>query len=367
MIKAFKYYRLFMMIGIAFALSFISCQPWVEDFEEGDDSIDTIYYSAKKKSNQSDTPETITAMAWNIRFGAGRTPWFGDSCGDRVILTEKEVLNHLQGIADKINKTQPDVLIINEIDIESKRSAYIDQVQWLLDNTYFNYGVYAPVWKIQFIPSDGLGRMDMGNAVLSRWPMEDAIRIPLPLRGDQDALTQYFYLRRNILEVKIDVPNVSDFYVVNIHASAFAKDDTKKQHLEIFKDELDHLHAMGAQFVAGGDLNTLPPGAVKTNYCADHICPDEDPADQEGCDFSKETTWLQDLYDTFQPAVPLAEYLANEANYATHTPDPEGFWQYKLDYLFTNGSWVTDTYTTHQDAVDWSDHTPVSARWEVPK
>lgn len=352
------------MMWLTIAISFMSCEPWVERFEDGDD---TIFYSAERKSKPPNTTDTITAMTWNIRFGAGRIPWFGDSCGDRVILTKNEVLTHLQGIADKIKTIQPDVLIINEIDIESKRSAYIDQMQWLLDHTYFNYGVFASVWKIQFIPSDGLGRMNMGNAVLSRWPITEAIRIPLPLRGDQDALTQYFYLRRNILEVKIDLPTVPDFYAVNVHASAFAKDDTKKQHLEIFKAELDHLHAVGARFVAGGDLNTLPPGAAQTNFCAEHLCPGEDPAEQEGCDFSKEITWLQELYDDFQPAVPLTEYLANEADYATHTPNPDGFWQYKLDYLFTNGLWVTGSDSTHQEAVTWSDHTPVSARWEVPK
>jgi endonuclease/exonuclease/phosphatase family metal-dependent hydrolase len=34
----------------------------------------------------------------------------------------------------------------------------------------------------------------------------------------------------------------------------------------------------------------------------------------------------------------------------------------KLDYLFTNGSWVTDAAQTHQGAWELSDHMPVSSK-----
>jgi endonuclease/exonuclease/phosphatase family metal-dependent hydrolase len=360
----FKDHRLMIIVWLIVSITFLSCEPWVNQFE---DIEDAIIYSAKQKLAPPNSVNTITVMTWNIRFGAGRIPWFGDSCGDRVILTKDEVLTNLLGIANKINEIQPDVLIINEIDVESKRSAYIDQMQWLMDHTYFNYGAFASVWKVQFIPSDGLGRMNMGNAVLSRWPITEAIRIPLPQRGDQDALTKYFYLRRNILKAKIDLPGVSNFYAVNVHTSAFAKDDTKKKHIDIFKAELDQLHAVGAYFVAGGDLNTLPPGATKTYFCIENLCPGEDPAEKEGCDFTKEVTWLQELYDTYQSAVPLDDYLANEERYFTNTPDWDGFWQKKLDYLFTNYTWIVGYDSTYQEATDWSDHTPISVRWEVPK
>ncbi|NQT27787.1 endonuclease/exonuclease/phosphatase family protein [candidate division KSB1 bacterium] len=361
---SFKNPRFMIIVWLVVSITWLRCEPWVEQFEEIGDAV---IYTAEQKSAPPSTVETITVMTWNIRFGAGRIPWFGDSCGDRVILTKDEVFTHLQGIANKINEIQPDVLIINEIDIESKRSAYIDQMQWLLDHTYFNYGAFASVWKVQFIPSDGLGRMNMGNAVLSRWPILEAIRIPLPQRGDQDELTKYFYLRRNILKVKIDLPNVPNFYAVNVHTSAFAKDDTKMKHIDIFKAELDELHEAGAYFVAGGDLNTLPPGATKTYFCLEDRCFGEDVNEMEGCDFTKEVTWLQDLYDTYQSAVPLDEYLTNEERYFTNTSHWDGFWQKKLDYLFTNYQWIAGSDSTHQEATDWSDHTPISVRWGVPE
>ena len=99
-----------------------------------------------------------------------------------------------------------------------------------------NYAAYASMWKAQVIPSDGIGRIDAGNVVMSKWEIEEAERIQLPLRTDQDALIQMFYLRRNVLKTKIDIPGQNNFYAVNIHATAFATDDTKQRHIDKFRD-----------------------------------------------------------------------------------------------------------------------------------
>ena len=249
-------------------LILLSCEPLVTDFR---DIEDAILYESSSKTNVPDPPGSLLVMTWNVRFGAARIPWFGDSCGDRVIMTKSKVIAHLENIADYINSVQPDILLLQEVDVESKRSGYIDQVQWLLDNTYFNYGAYASMWQAQFIPSDGLGRVDAGNAILSRWEITDAERIQLPLRSDQDDLTQYFYLRRNILKTKIDVPN-QDFYAICTHTTAFATDDTKQKHVETFEQVLDNLNADGATFIAGGDLNSVSPNADSTDYCMEDKC-----------------------------------------------------------------------------------------------
>jgi len=348
-----------------------SCDPIVTTF---DDVEDGQMYTAKTKQPPPTSVDRIKVMTWNIRFGAGRLPWFGDSNGDRVILTDGEVLYHLKGIAEKLKESEPDILLLQEVDIQSKRSAYIDQVQWLLDHTYFNYGAYASVWKAQVVPSDGLGRMDMGTAVLSRWPIKKAVRIKLPLRGDQDALTKAFYLRRNILKTRIALPGLDEFYAVNIHTSAFSTDDTKKKQLDILKDELDKLVQNGIPFVAGGDLNSLPPVATKIDYCMEDKADDEsfhgpndDPQHKEGSWFGPEITWLQDLYDAYTPAVSLEDYAKDESAYFTHTTNWTAPYDRKLDYLFAKHPWVVGSDVTHKDASPWSDHAPVSAEWEVPK
>ena len=349
----------------------LSCEPLVDKF---DDIENAIYYTSKSKTTAPAQVQTITVMTYNIRFGAGRAEWFGDSCGDRVILSKAEITSNLEKIASKINEYQPDIIFLQEVDVESKRSGYIDEVQWLLDRTHFNYGVFASNWKVQFIPSDGLGRMNMGNAILSRWEITNAIRVKLPLRDDQNALTQYFYLRRNIIKAKIDIPGVDNFYAVNVHTAAFSTDDTKKKHINQFKAELEYIDTAGDYFVAGGDLNTLPPGAAKTDYCLENKCPGEsfhgpndNPQHKEGSYYTPEATWLIPFYNEYEPAVTLENYLANEAHYFSQTELFNEPYDKKLDYLFTNFQWVAGSDSTHQNMSPFSDHAPVSARWEVPK
>ncbi len=361
------------MAGILFTvLLWTACDPLVYSFDSVEDAVP---YQAARLSALPAQADTVTIMTWNIRFGAGRLPWFGDACGERVILTREEVETNLQRVAEKINEVNPDILFLQEVDVQSKRTAYIDELQWLLDHTHLNYGVFGSIWHAQFIPSDGLGRMNLGTTILSRWPLRHPERIALPLRTDQDALTQYFYLRRCIIKAEVAIPGANPFYAVGVHTAAFSTDDTKQKHIDRFLQELADLDDAGFAVVAGGDLNTLPPGSDSTDFCMEDACPGEsfhhagdEPFHKEGSDYTNEAGWLSGLYTRFHPAVPLARYQANQRNYFTHTTNhPDGFWNRKLDYLFSNRPFVTGSDSTHQEATACSDHAPVSVQWRVPK
>ena len=367
--------RTFSTLGFT-GLVLLSCEPLVTEFR---DIEDAILYESSSKTNIQNSPDSLLVMTWNVRFGAARIPWFGDSCGDRVIMTSGEVVVHLENIADYINNVQPDILLLQEVDVESKRSGYIDQVQWLLDNTYFNYGAYASMWQAQFIPSDGLGRVDVGNAILSRWIITDAERIQLPLRTDQDELTQYFYLRRNILKTKIDVPN-QDFYAVCTHTTAFATDDTKQKHIEMFYETISSIDT-NAVFIAGGDLNALTPWATTRDFCEKDRC-DEEVCDEDyenneiyqGSYFNNlpdEVSLLRDLYRYSSAIDSLsAENTENFTHSTWNTNENNSgfidsdYWDRKLDYIFSNISFTNGT--THQEAYNLSDHAPVSAALIFP-
>jgi len=354
-----------------FLLLFFSCQPLATQFDEIEDGT---LYTANSITTPPDAVNQIKVMTWNIRFGAGRIPWFGDSCGERVILSKDEVYASLEALADKINEIEPDILLLQEVDINSKRSGYINQLQWLLDSTYLNYGALGTSWQAQYIPSDGLGRMHAGNAILSRWPIADAVRIQLPRRGDQDGLTSYFYIQHNMLKTKIALPGLDNFYVCNIHLAAFSTDDTKKKQVDRVKEELDRLSANGAYLIAGGDFNLLPPGSDSTDYCLEDICPGEsfhkpgdDPFHKEGSNYTPEMSWMQNLYSTYTPAVEINNYTANQLKYFTHTTQFKAPPDRKLDYLFTNYNWEAESDSTYLNLINISDHVPVSAAWEIPE
>ncbi len=348
-----------------------SCEMPATNF---DDVEDAIFYSKDQKADVSQPDSTIRVMTWNIRFGIGRGLWSIDACGDRVIFTEAEILEGLNNIVDRINLVQPDVLLLQEVHINSTCSAYIDELRWILDHSYFNYAVYGSSWKSQFVPSDGLGRMDECNAILSRWPITEAKRIQLVLRMDEGSLVRYFDNRYCMVKAKIEIPDVESFYAVNIHTAAFATDDTKYNQLVRFKEELDSITQSGSRFVAGGDLNTIPPGSDSTDFCFEDMCPGESfhqPADKpqhkDGSNYTPESNWMMSLYTSYKCAVPLGIYQSNQQKYFTHTTRPTHFWDRTLDYLFTNYRWRDGSVTTHQEFLYDSDHAPVSAEFVLER
>ena len=202
-------------------------------------------------------------------------------------------------------------------------------------------------------------------------------RIQLRLRTDQDGLTQYFYLRRNIVKAKIPAlaQGAKDFYAVDIHATAFATDDTKQQHIDKYVETLAEIHSSDDYFVTGGDLNSVPPGSV-TDFCLSDMCDGDDYHTDQAEEFHKEGSYFENfpgepyilvpLYEAYDAAIDSASY--NLPEHFTHAPSTSliddttaTMYDRKLDCLFTNGTWGSGSERTHQAAWKLSDHLPVSA------
>ena len=332
-------------------------------------------YESDEYLSPASNPDQIKVVTWNIRWGCGRLPWFVDSCGEMALADYESVEEIMEKIADTLNSIDADIVLLQEVDIESKRSGFMDQMQYLLNNTNLNYGAYASMMDVDFVFSDGLGRINTGNAILSKFQLTEAERIKLRLRTDQSTLVQYGYARRNILKAKI--PELSqgskDFYAVNIHATAFATDDTKKQHINKYVEILSDIQNNNNYFVTGGDLNSVPPGSV-IDFC------ESDKCDGENCDgdyenneayhgsyfehFEGEPEILVPLYNSYDAAINLAD--ANLPVHYSHAPSTSFErnnikYDRKLSYLFTNKNWINEKSITHQSAWEISDHMPISS------
>jgi len=354
------------ILGIAAAIG-AYLDPFNTQFEDVEDA--QLYTADSFDVPRSEVGE-LRIMNWNAKFGGGRIDFFFDCHGDRVLMTKNEVIENLTGLAQKIKQYDPDIVFLQEIDTHSKRVADVDQMQWLLDHTNLNYGAYASQWRASLVPSDGIGHVDSGNGILSKWSINHAERLALPLIGEQDPVTRYFYLKRNILRARIEVPGDTPLWVANIHTAAFAHDGTKSRQIEIFKDELARLDEQGKIFVAAGDLNTIPPGSTHLHNFPDSVCEVEK---FQADDYRSETGLLDSLYEKYDAAIPLEKYKADNAPYFTHTTDKNGFWNRKLDYLFTNARFKPDSGMVHQDAksggmetMPLSDHAPVTVEMAWP-
>jgi endonuclease/exonuclease/phosphatase family metal-dependent hydrolase len=319
----------------------------------------SVYESSEKQ--EFTFPDTLKVMTWNIKFGGGRIDFFFDCHGDRVIMEKSEVLANMNALAEKIRKVNPDILLIQEADVNAKRSAFVDEVQYLLDKTDLNYAAYASQWKANYIPSNGIGKIDSGNAILSKWEFTGAKRIQLPLIESQNFIVRYFYLKRNILEINLENQGKS-IHLLTTHLSAYAKDNTKKNQLEILKTYVDSLAKSGQQFILGGDFNSLPPFSKQNCNFDDSACTD---GEFEADNYSTETEWMMPFYENYQAAIPLDEFKRDNSKHFTHTTDKNSYWNRKLDFLFTNKSFYPKSGKTLQQWMQTSDHAPIIVKFNT--
>jgi endonuclease/exonuclease/phosphatase family metal-dependent hydrolase len=340
-------------------------------------------------------PAALRVMAWNVKYGACRVDFWFDFWGDRVQLSQTEVDDCLGRIAGLVREYDPDVLMTEEIEVDSKRSAYVDMVRYLLENTKLREAAYFSTWDSRYVPSEGLGRINLGNAIFSRYPIIKAERIRQRDRTDQDLVTSTFYLRRAVGRAELDLGAGRTAAAFVVHTEAYDQDGTKQQ-------QIDQIHELlGAEtlpFVIGGDFNELPP-----------VCDERsDAGTPESCDgklrlvgflderaSAKGTAYeqppytpsvMKKFYDDFAPSITLARYGVGEEaqrQFFTHSvlgPDGvndegvPGYWNRTLDYLFVrkSDSWRdTDVIQgpgrlgVQADALRLSDHAPVAGTWEV--
>lgn len=320
--------------------------------------------------------DDLRVLTWNLKFAGARIDFFFDGWGDRVHMSEAEVATNMAAIRKLIEETQPDILLTQEVDRASTRSAYVDMVDDILENTHFNYAAWVPVWEVDYIPEEGLGRMKMGQAVFSRWPIVSNTRIDLPQSTESSALVNTFWLHRAVQITEVDLGGGQKVTVINNHPTAYALDGTKQVHLErIFQAAQDATPPL----LVGGDFNVIPPGSVQTEGFADNAAADV-PGVTEVSYTQEEMDALLPFYDAYDAAIPLEAYqaettLEGQQAFTTHSVSGEVFWTQKLDYLFTDtafsGGWTLqsrgdgDTFLP-SDPMQLSDHAPILALWDLP-
>jgi len=358
--------KIYILTAIVITI-FQSCDPFNTIIEKEGETDAAYYYTADNIKTPETNSDTLTIATWNIKFGGGRIDFFFDCYGDRVLMTKNEVISNLMGITDEITSIDPDILYLQEVDIDSKRSAYVDQLQYILDYSDLNYAYYGSQWKSDYVPSDGIGRMNSGSAILSKYPLKDAKRIPLPLIDEQSNVVQYFYLRRNILRATVTIDG-KDIVALTTHTSAYSTDGTRLKQLKQIKAEIDNINSAGQKFILGGDFNTIPPNSVVYENFDDDACKD-DP-DFAAQSFKDELDYMTIFIDNYEPAITQARYDADNSLYFSFTSDQNGFWNRKLDYMFTNGDFVDGSGLVNQDfstggkeTMPLSDHAPVTVKY----
>lgn len=310
--------------------------------------------------------QKIKVLNWNVQYLAGKKYvfWYdtSDGSGKDIRPETAEIKKTLQELLRVLKDEKPDIVLLQEVNVDAKNTDYMDQVQAIVSGLPDEYNCYtsAYYWKADFVPDPNvMGSVGMKLLTISRYKIDSARRHQLSLMP-MDIISSQFYLKRAVLEATLPVTDRPPLVAMNTHLDAFAQgtnvmQDQVAEVAEILKANSEE----GQEWIIGGDFNLLPPGWDRSQlHKNDQL-------------FYQEDSEISVLFSEFQSSVSEEELNGpGQANFYTHFPNsyvvdaPDR----TIDYIFYSEGLKQNSYRVRsEDTKNISDHLPMIGEYTLPE
>lgn len=207
---------------------------------------------------------SIRLMSWNIGYGAlGDNADFMMDGGNMVYTASKvRVEENLDFIRREVEKVDPSILLMQELDRNSARSFFLDEKQYFEDisenRLFHSESVYAPNFKVSFIPVPfpPIGRVEAGLVSFSEYKIEESERyaLPNPFKWPLRAVN----LKRCLEVSRLPVASTDkELVLINLHLEAYDSGEGKAAQTRMLKELIYNEIDKGNYVIAGGDFNQV--------------------------------------------------------------------------------------------------------------
>jgi len=309
-----------------------------------------------------DTPSAqvnapLRVLVWNIQYGASTKHHFFYDGGEAVRVPASDVDWTLDQIVQVVSELDPDIVLWQEIDRNSARTGYVDQLPILVERLGHPCFASATYHRVPYVPTpdhEHLGRVDMQLAVSGKVRLDQARRHQLAMLVEP-WWRRMFNLKRAALEVRAPVEGGAPLTLINTHLSAFSRGDgTLPRQLAEIEAIAHQARDRGEAVLLAGDLNSLSPGDDPSRL------PEEDREL-----YSDPDEPLGRLYASLTPTVSLEAIRRDPARYYTYVPFG-GRPDRMIDHAFVAGPVRASGHRVWQERTDISDHLPFTFTLVVP-
>jgi len=239
---------LLVLCGMLIFLSVTDYQP---------DAMETLVVKGTAE-DQATTGNLYSLYTWNIGYaGLGDEEDFFLDGGQKVMAKDVETVEgYLKEVLNTIEGFDSDFLMLQEVDIDSKRSFNInqlDQINSILDGHDY---VFAKNYDVKFVPIPWppMGKVKAGLATYSQSHIESAERVAF--KSNYSWPQNTIMLDRCFLVTRIPLNDKDkDLVLINAHFSAYDDGSQKEEQLQTIKDYVLDLYDQGHYVVLGGDWN----------------------------------------------------------------------------------------------------------------
>lgn len=298
-----------------------------------------VHFPQGEVANPLAAPNFLKVVTYNIGYASG------EKNNLPVKFTEQEIRANLDRIVVELKKFHPDIICLQEVDFDSKRTHHINQFEYLAKALNMPYGAYAITWNKRYLPwpywppNIQYGQMLSGQAVLSRYPIEHQLVLDFSKPSENAFWYNWFYLDRVAQKVSIRV-GYQGINVWNVHLEAFHPKTRESQ--AALLSEWVSLESNPYKVVMG-DFNSVSKSKPNLNDAAKKDLEDKGEAIQK-----------------FIRSTGLKNAEANAQFYSFSSWDPVK----KIDHvLYQPDVWV-ELASGNVEQVTASDHLPV---WSILK
>ncbi|HHX81256.1 MAG TPA: endonuclease [Acholeplasmataceae bacterium] len=213
--------------------------------------------------------QDISVLTFNIGYaGLGKNEDFVLDGGMKSRPDSKDVVeSYLDGIKSLLTSHPSDIYMLQEVDLGSRRSYFIDEsneIEELLGNNYNS--TFAYNYNAKFVPfpvslTNYLGKIESGILTLTKYQVKSSHRYQLP--GAFAWPVRTVNLKRAMMVNVLPINNSSkELIVINLHMSAYDGDGSlRAQEMEMLKEFLNEQASLGNYVIVGGDFNQTFPAA----------------------------------------------------------------------------------------------------------
>lgn len=306
----------------------------------------------------------LKVLSWNIQFLAGKNYIFFydavDGSGKDEAPSREDVKITLNEVTRIIRDENPDVVLLQEVDVDAKRTAHQDQVELLLKafSPLYPCSVATYYWRAGFAPHPNImGSIGMKLATFSKYKIASAQRHALG-EFPTNFIVRQFRPKRAILDSFIPTTTGATLRVLNTHLEAYSQgSDLMQYQVKKTAELLTSLSQSQTMWLLAGDFNLLMPGRSYNDLSVN-----QRSLYQEHSEFKV----LSDLF----PTIPSIKDINGEQHqmWYTHFPnDPEVKGPDRtIDYILYAKQLTPTFYQVRsRDTLKISDHLPLIANFEI--
>ncbi|MGN1307075.1 MAG: endonuclease/exonuclease/phosphatase family protein [Faecousia sp.] len=294
------------------------------------------------------TKTNLRLVTFNTGFGGlGEDADFFMDGGEGVNPTAQETVErNMIGIEEILSEQDADILLLQEVDTDSKRSFHLNQwLQYEYDLADYETR-FAMNYSCDYVPyplNDRIGEVHSGIATYSRFDISSATRYSLPCPFSWP--TRVANLKRCMLVTRTPIENKEqELVIVNFHLEAYDDGEGRTEQFEQLMEFIQAEYEKGNYVIAGGDFNQALPDTL------------------ERYPMKATSEWtpnvLEELLEGWQYAydesVPTCRLLNQP-----YQPSSEKTQYYVIDGFIVSPNVSVDRIETLDEGFVYSDHNPV--------